>query len=95
MSGSASNPRRWRWAAGPGRFCSRSTPAPRCYGALAGVTAGLGLAFWAALAAAAFQLAWQAARVDTDNPADCLGKFRSNRAVGWLLFAGIIAGHFA
>ena len=26
------------------------------------------------------QLAWQAARVDTDDPADCLAKFRSNRA---------------
>ncbi len=61
---------------------------------LAGATVGLGLTFWAALAAAAFQLAWQAARVDTDNPADCLGKFRSNRAVGWLVFAGIVAGHF-
>ena len=38
------------------------------------------------------QLAWQAARVDTDDPADCLAKFRSNRAVGWLLLAGIVAG---
>ena len=28
-------------------------------------------------------------------PADCLGKFRSNRAVGWLLLAGIVAGHFS
>jgi 4-hydroxybenzoate polyprenyltransferase len=63
--------------------------------ALAGAASGLGLAFWAALAMAALQLAWQAARVDTDNAADCLNKFRSNRAVGWLLFAGIIAGHFA
>ena len=61
----------------------------------AGAAAGLGIAFWAALAAAALQLAWQAARVDTDDAADCLGKFRSNRAVGWLLLAGIVAGHFA
>ena len=62
---------------------------------LAGAVAGLGLAFWVALAAAVLQLAWQAARVDTEDAADCLRKFRSNRAVGWLLFAGIIAGHFA
>ena len=51
--------------------------------------------FWVGLAAAAAQLAWQAARVTTDDPADCLRKFRSNRAVGWLLLAGIVAGHFA
>ena len=61
----------------------------------AGAAAGLGIAFWAALAAAALQLAWQAARVDTDDAADCLGKFRSNRAVGWLLLAGIVVGHFS
>jgi 4-hydroxybenzoate polyprenyltransferase len=63
--------------------------------AAAGVAAGLGIAFWAGLLAAALQLGWQAARVDTDDPADCLGKFRSNRIVGWLMFAGVVAGHFA
>src|SRR3954462_2040098 len=46
---------------------------------LAGAEAGRGAAFWPALAAAALQLAWQAARVDIDGPADCLAKFRSNR----------------
>ena len=39
------------------------------------------------------QLLWQAARVDIDRPADCLAKFRSNRVVGWLMLAGIVAGH--
>ena len=29
------------------------------------------------------------------RPGDCLRKFRSNRAVGWLMLAGIVAGHFA
>jgi 4-hydroxybenzoate polyprenyltransferase len=61
----------------------------------AGHMAGLGAMFWVGIAAAAVQLAWQAARVATDDPADCLGKFRSNRAVGWLMLAGIVAGHFA
>jgi 4-hydroxybenzoate polyprenyltransferase len=61
----------------------------------AGQLAGLGAAFWIGLAAAAVQLAWQAARVEIDSPADCLAKFRSNRAVGWMIFAGIVAGHFA
>jgi len=61
--------------------------------AAAGHAAGLDAIFWVALAATAVQLAWQAARVAIDDPADCLGKFRSNRAVGWLMLAGIVAGH--
>jgi 4-hydroxybenzoate polyprenyltransferase len=60
--------------------------------AVAGVMAGLGAPFRWALALSFVQLFWQAARVDIDNPADCLAKFRSNRLVGWLLFAGIIGG---
>jgi 4-hydroxybenzoate polyprenyltransferase len=61
----------------------------------AGHAAGLGAMFWIGLAAAALQLAWQAARVTTEDAADCLRKFRSNRAVGWLMLAGIVAGQFA
>jgi 4-hydroxybenzoate polyprenyltransferase len=60
----------------------------------AGFAAGLGLLFWAGLAGSALQLAWQAARVAIDDPADCLVKFRSNRGVGWLMLVGIVAGHF-
>jgi 4-hydroxybenzoate polyprenyltransferase len=62
--------------------------------AAAGAAVGLGVLFWAGLAAAAAQLTWQAARVATEDPADCLRKFRSNRSVGWLILAGIVAGHF-
>ncbi len=61
--------------------------------AAAGLAAGLGALFFVALAAASLQLLWQAARVDTDDAADCLAKFRSNRLVGWLMLAGIAAGH--
>jgi 4-hydroxybenzoate polyprenyltransferase len=61
----------------------------------AGYAAGLGAMFWAGLISAAVQLGWQAADVATEDPADCLRKFRSNRAVGWLMLAGIVAGHFA
>jgi 4-hydroxybenzoate polyprenyltransferase len=61
----------------------------------AGHAAGLGAIYWVGLAAAAVQMAWQAARVATDDPADCLRKFRSNRYVGWLMLAGIVAGQFA
>ena len=61
--------------------------------AAAGWRAGIGAALWLGLLPAAGQLAWQAARVDIDNPADCLAKFRSNRFVGWCVLAGIVAGH--
>jgi 4-hydroxybenzoate polyprenyltransferase len=63
--------------------------------AAVGTVAGLGILFWVALAAAGLQLGWQAAQVNTKDPADCLAKFRSNRFTGWLMLAGIIAGHFA
>jgi 4-hydroxybenzoate polyprenyltransferase len=62
--------------------------------AAAGFAAGLGILFWAGLAGSALQLAWQAAHVATDDPTDCLAKFRSNRGVGWLMLAGIVSGHF-
>lgn len=61
----------------------------------AGHEAGLAWPFWIALAAAAAQMGWQAWRVDTEVPADCLAKFRSNRLVGWILLAGILAGRAA
>jgi 4-hydroxybenzoate polyprenyltransferase len=63
--------------------------------AAAGAAAGLAPPFWLGLAAAAGQLAWQAARVSTGDAADCLAKFRSNRWVGWLMLCGIVAGHLA
>jgi 4-hydroxybenzoate polyprenyltransferase len=59
--------------------------------AAAGASAGLGAAFYGALALVAAQFAWQAARVALDDPADCLRTFRSNRLTGWLLLAGIVA----
>jgi 4-hydroxybenzoate polyprenyltransferase len=58
----------------------------------AGRAAGLAAPFGLGLGLAAVPLAWQAARVELDDPADCLAKFRANRLVGWLLLAGIAAG---
>src|ERR1700738_4736135 len=57
----------------------------------AGHAAGIGAMYWVGLAAAAEQLDWQAARVATEDPADCLHKFRSNRGVGWLMTSGVCA----
>ena len=61
----------------------------------AGWLMGLGPVFWVFLALAAVQLAWQAARVSLDNPADCLKKFKSNRLFGWLVLAGLIGDPMA
>ncbi len=59
----------------------------------AGIADGLNPVFLIGVALAAGQLAWQAARVDINDPIDCLQKFRSNRLVGWLMLAGIVGGH--
>jgi 4-hydroxybenzoate polyprenyltransferase len=58
----------------------------------AGALAGLAWPFYALLAAGAAQLFWQVAKVNIDDAADCLAKFRSNRWFGWLLLAALAAG---
>jgi 4-hydroxybenzoate polyprenyltransferase len=63
--------------------------------AIAGAKAGLGWPFHAGLALAALHLLWQAWKVETDDPQDCLRKFRSNRDLGLLIFAAIVAGRLA
>jgi 4-hydroxybenzoate polyprenyltransferase len=58
---------------------------------MASVTAaGLGWAAKLGVIGAAGHLAWQAIATDFDQPKDCLAKFRSNRAIGWILLAGLI-----
>ncbi len=61
--------------------------------ALAGKLAGLAAPYYALLAAGAVQLAWQAARIDIDDPADCLAMFKSNRVFGWVVLAAGVAAH--
>ena len=57
----------------------------------AGVAAAVSWPYYVGVAAAALLLAWQTLRVQIDNPADCLGKFKNNSLVGLALFAGIVA----
>jgi 4-hydroxybenzoate polyprenyltransferase len=57
----------------------------------AGWLAGLGWPWWIGLGAATTHMAWQASRVDIDDPAHCLSMFRANRWIGWLVLAGIVA----
>ncbi len=58
--------------------------------AAAGWSDGLGLFFWIGLGLGALQLAWQVGRVNIDDPADCLRKFKSNRVFGWCLLLGLL-----
>ena len=60
--------------------------------ALAGYWAGLSWAFYPLLALAGAHLAWQASRLDVDDPALCLEIFRSNRIFGWLALAAFVGG---
>lgn len=63
--------------------------------ALAGLSVALSWPFYALLAVAAAQLAWQAATLTLNDPADCLAKFRANRLFGWIVLAAVLAGQFA
>ena len=54
--------------------------------ALAGWSAGGGLVLALGLVAFAAHLAWQIARLDIGDPANCLAVFKSNRDAGLILF---------
>src|ERR1700757_2766379 len=58
--------------------------------ALAGWSAGAGLLFSLGPLAFAGRLAWQIARLDVDDPINCLVVFKSNRDAGLILFAGLV-----
>jgi 4-hydroxybenzoate polyprenyltransferase len=58
--------------------------------ALAGWSAGAGLVFALGLLAFAAHLAWQIARLDVDDPVNCLVVFKSNRDAGLILFVGLV-----
>jgi 4-hydroxybenzoate polyprenyltransferase len=63
-----------------------------CGLAASGWIVGSGWPFYVGLVAAAAHLAWQVIKVDTDNSADCLAKFKSNHPFGLIVFLAIVAG---
>ncbi|CAO2824478.1 unnamed protein product [Amaranthus hypochondriacus] len=73
------------WLSGFGLACISSL-------ALSGFNAHLGWPFYACLAAASGQMAWQIYTVDFSNRADCNRKFISNKWFGALIFSGILFG---
>jgi len=58
---------------------------------IAGVLAGARIAFFMALVIAGLQFAWQVATLNIADAGNCLARFKSNRWIGWLLFAGLAA----
>ncbi len=57
----------------------------------AGLAAGLGWFYLSAVAAVAGQMAWQVAGLNIESAEDCLMRFKSNRLIGWILLAGLLA----
>jgi 4-hydroxybenzoate polyprenyltransferase len=57
--------------------------------ACAGFSAGGGLIVALGLVAFAAHLVWQIARLDVDDPVNCLAVFKSNRDAGLILFAAL------
>jgi 4-hydroxybenzoate polyprenyltransferase len=57
--------------------------------AFAGFSAGGGLIYALGLLGFALHLAWQVARLDVDDPVNCLMVFKSNRDAGLIWFAGL------
>lgn len=73
------------WTAGFGIVCISSL-------ALSGFNADIGWPYYAFLAAASGQLAWQILTVNLTSRADCNRKFVSNKWFGALIFSGILFG---
>jgi 4-hydroxybenzoate polyprenyltransferase len=59
--------------------------------AVAAWLAGVGAFGMIALAGAAAHLVWQVVTLDIGDPVNCLRRFKSNRDLGWLVFAGFVA----
>ncbi len=59
--------------------------------AAAGLLVGAQLLYFTALALAALQMTWQVTTLDTDDPANCLARFRSNHRLGAIVFVGLVA----
>jgi 4-hydroxybenzoate polyprenyltransferase len=61
------------------------------FAAFATAGAAPGVVMIVGLAAAGALLAWQVITLDTADPANCLVRFKSNREIGWIVLATIVA----
>ncbi len=58
---------------------------------LGGLLAGAGVTLIVAMIIASAQLAWQVTTLNMSDRTSCLVRFRSNRLIGWIIFAGLAA----
>ncbi|PON38475.1 4-hydroxybenzoate polyprenyltransferase [Trema orientale] len=77
-----------KWIMGFGIACISSL-------ALSGYNAEIGWPYYASLATASGQLAWQIWTVDLSSRADCNRKFVSNKWFGAIIFSGILFGRLS
>jgi 4-hydroxybenzoate polyprenyltransferase len=57
---------------------------------VASLSAGAGWPVLVALGVVGLQMVWQIATLDTQSPANCLERFKSNRLVGWIFAIGLV-----
>jgi 4-hydroxybenzoate polyprenyltransferase len=82
-----------RFANAPRRWLSLFAVLALAFWTSAGLLAPLGPSYFGLLGVIAAHFIWQIVFLKPDDQANCLAKFKANALVGWLLLAGIIAGH--
>lgn len=80
-----------RFAAAPRRWLTFFAVLALVLWTATGLLGPLGVGYFVLLACIAAHFVWQIALLKPHDPADCLMRFKSNRAVGWLMLAALVA----
>ena len=80
-----------RFAAAPRRWLTFFAVLALALWTATGLLAPLGVGYFVLLACIAAHFVWQIALLKPNDPADCLMRFKSNRLVGWLMLAALVA----
>lgn len=80
-----------RFAAAPRRWLTFFAVLALALWTATGLLAPLGAGYFVLLACIAAHFVWQIALLKPHDPADCLMRFKSNRAVGWMMLAALVA----
>lgn len=80
-----------RFAAAPRRWLTFFAVLSLALWTATGLLAPLGAGYFVLLVCIAAHFVWQIALLKPHDPADCLMRFKSNRAVGWMMLAALVA----
>ena len=80
-----------RFAAAPRRWLTFFAVLALALWTATGLLAPLGPGYFVLLTCIAAHFVWQIALLKPHDPADCLMRFKSNRLVGWLMLAALVA----